>query len=751
MRKHFLLLMLTALLPFTAWAADPAVKTAPVAKSLTYNGVAQELVTAGVLADDAAEGTQLVYAVVNHGAAAPDNGAYAEAIPTKKDVLAGGYDVYYKTKVGAAFSDAKTINVTIAKADLMIKAKDKTTYYTGAAQGLEVEYGDFQADEDKSIFDADGLGTETQFPSVATTKTNAGTYTLKPAAGTVAPGNYNLVFVAGTLTIERAKLKIAVINPAAVTYGDANWNKTSWDVTIADPTDLLNIYVQNGLVDGEATYSTTALTAGNIAGKLKAKPAPDKTKLKITITRPDSPLPGTSTITVNGAEAEANYAIGEYVNGTYTINAKAITVTPDNNTKVYGEATDPALTYSTDVELSELSDAEKAQIVATRVAGENVGTYTITVSGPATLKGYTLTYNNETPGKFIITKRAVTITAKDQMLQTGQTIDNLDKTAVTKEGLVGKDDILLDWSFGAGVAGNLTPEKVLKMSVGHEADDTEDIANGIEIAVKAGEEYPNYAITLNFGKLTVLNLATALLLDDADDALTTKLAAANGKTRNVSFGSRALKTETWNVLVLPFATTVKEISEAFGYAVVDVLDQTASDGNIHLKLHMGAIAANTPFIVKNYEAVNLNLTGLYAGKKIEYVADGANVDANGNVFVADAAGNKFVGTYNATNVYGSSIQYMTGSGVFKSAGAYTEASPLALKPLRAYLDLSANANARPTIFIDEPDGTTTAINLVNAETEVNTNGMYDLNGRKIQGVPTQKGIYIVNGKKVVIK
>ena len=142
MRKHFLLLMLTALLPFTAWAADPAVKTAPVAKVLTYNGAAQKLVTAGVLADDAAEGTQLVYAVVNHGAAAPENAAYAEAIPTKKEVLAGGYDVYYKTKVGAAFSDAKTINVTIAKADLMIKAKDKTTYYTGAAQGLEVEYGD---------------------------------------------------------------------------------------------------------------------------------------------------------------------------------------------------------------------------------------------------------------------------------------------------------------------------------------------------------------------------------------------------------------------------------------------------------------------------------------------------------------------------------------------------------------------------------------------------------------------------------
>jgi hypothetical protein len=28
---------------------------------------------------------------------------------------------------------------------------------------------------------------------------------------------------------------------------------------------------------------------------------------------------------------------------------------------------------------------------------------------------------------------------------------------------------------------------------------------------------------------------------------------------------------------------------------------------------------------------------------------------------------------------------------------------------------------------------------------------YDLNGRKLQGKPTKKGLYIVNGRKVVVK
>ena len=28
---------------------------------------------------------------------------------------------------------------------------------------------------------------------------------------------------------------------------------------------------------------------------------------------------------------------------------------------------------------------------------------------------------------------------------------------------------------------------------------------------------------------------------------------------------------------------------------------------------------------------------------------------------------------------------------------------------------------------------------------------YDLNGRKLNGMPTKKGMYIMNGKKVVVK
>lgn len=56
----------------------------------------------------------------------------------------------------------------------------------------------------------------------------------------------------------------------------------------------------------------------------------------------------------------------------------------------------------------------------------------------------------------------------------------------------------------------------------------------------------------------------------------------------------------------------------------------------------------------------------------------------------------------------------------------------------------------PSLAIVYGDGGTTGINTVNAKME--TEGQYyDLNGRKLNAAPTQKGVYIINGKKAVIK
>ena len=65
---------------------------------------------------------------------------------------------------------------------------------------------------------------------------------------------------------------------------------------------------------------------------------------------------------------------------------------------------------------------------------------------------------------------------------------------------------------------------------------------------------------------------------------------------------------------------------------------------------------------------------------------------------------------------------------------------------KAWLSIS-NSNARTINLVFDETTKITNTNLTNL-----TNGdWYDLNGRKLQGMPTKKGVYILNGKKVVVK
>ena len=90
---------------------QPATVTkAPAAKTLTYNGEAQELVTAGE-----ATGGTMYYAVTTENTAPTDDNLYTTSIPAKTD--AGTYYVWYKA-VGDANhtnSEAKCITVTIGR------------------------------------------------------------------------------------------------------------------------------------------------------------------------------------------------------------------------------------------------------------------------------------------------------------------------------------------------------------------------------------------------------------------------------------------------------------------------------------------------------------------------------------------------------------------------------------------------------------------------------------------------------------
>ena len=67
-------------------------------------------------------------------------------------------------------------------------------------------------------------------------------------------------------------------------------------------------------------------------------------------------------------------------------------------------------------------------------------------------------------------------------------------------------------------------------------------------------------------------------------------------------------------------------------------------------------------------------------------------------------------------------------------------------------ELPSRITVRLVSSIGGGDEQTTAIGTLDTETgEIDFSGWYDMNGHKLSGKPTKKGIYINNGKKVVIK
>lgn len=170
--------------------------TAPTAKSLTYNGTAQELILAG-----STTGGMMEYKLGN-------DGAYGTAVPTA--INAGDYTVFYRVTGDDTYADAaeQSVSVTIEKATVTATAKSYEIYVNDKAPDLSAPV----AGEHYTLFGlaaADVLdGTavlsyrkdgQTVMPDV----TKAGAYDIVLSGITEpAGGNYQpIVLQAGTLTI----------------------------------------------------------------------------------------------------------------------------------------------------------------------------------------------------------------------------------------------------------------------------------------------------------------------------------------------------------------------------------------------------------------------------------------------------------------------------------------------------------------------------------------------------------------------
>ena len=384
--------------------------------------------------------------------------------------------------------------------------------------------------------------------------------------------------------------------------------------------------------------------------------------------------------------------------------------------------------------------------------------------------------NVEEEGQYVITPAELTITALDQTIQYKKETVLLD---ITEESVFFGNAKPTDKKYNVWVKGRqFTGESndiisQLGESLAYDAEEGVDLAQkvgtheeGIVFALTEEEIneskkgwLANYNITLDFGTLTVTGVDEITLDRDAVDneeegteSVATTLAAYNGAENMTVIlgGNRDLKADYWYTLVLPFETSVREISNAFGYAVVNVPNENNTDAGVvsfKLKVDAEKIPANTLILIKTDEAINLQDQ---IGKEAAVKFGGKTIDYNPEYYTSDAAGNEYHGVYENTELQEDGYWYLSG-GKFYNAGAYYRAYkvPVSISALGGYVYAVAGAAAR--ILVEEPDGSTTSINTITGETTNSADSWYSVGGMKLNAQPTQKGVYINNGKKVVIK
>ena len=724
-----------------------------------------------------------------------------------KVTLSGVATGNYKTPAGTTAEPAATATYTINKKTLYIKTKNQEKTYDGGAayapaanaahltfvgletgdaadyHGLVVSLGDgalagSTKGVDADVYPINVVDNPTEADNFA--HTNALRYNYTPQFGSL-----------GKLTIKQIEIEF-IANDITKSYGETDTyatatGKLATDV-VADP---LNAnynkagYVKQigALAAGQEikTKPTLKRTAGEAAGKYDLTPSGVVIRIPAATPNPEK-------------DVTKNYKI-TYTKGKFTISKGGFTIWADDKSSVFGSEKLDSLTATVDgipaTDVAKIKFNEGA-ITTNATATSNRGVYTITIDkSKIDFSAIEALYDVENvtvvPGNYTITPKALKIKAKDQARIVGQTV-----AAASPENIEFVTEGVSDDDKAAVIAGielafsTATPEVPVSgtaltttaASTGWNGTATVTTGTGVGVWVNgivikdhgyAASTTANYVLftaanptvladgaKADAGTLYVTDGATDLPLNRNTAAASAdlQLAAINGmagKIVNVIFTDDAtkhqFKAQKWNTMVLPFDITVADFSAMFGYAIVNTLNTTTTKYNeVHFTLNMGNIPANTPFIFKTADNKTIN-TKQFANVLIVK----PEVATDDNKVGVQADGCTFYGTYGRAFLRPDNDKTWINDVLATGANAdKTAANATYLYPYAAFLSLD---DPKARIFVEDFENGVTAIKELNVETmkAYAVDGWYTLNGVKLQSVPTEKGVYINNGKKVVIK
>ncbi len=338
-------------------------------------------------------------------------------------------------------------NLKVAKATLKITPNNISKIY---GQSVAFAGTEFTA---SGLVAGDRLDKVKLTTAASAASALVGTYNIQPSQEQgVGLGNYDIVYNAGVLTVNRAALTITADNSKKV-YGQAN---PAFTARYA------------GFVNGDGPASVF--------------------NLKVTSSAGNSSPAGTYPIAPSGAES-ANYVIS-FVNGQLTVDKAALTIVADNKSRAYGAAS-PAFTatYQGLILGDTATSVSGLSLTSVATSASAVGSYEI-VASKAVSSNYTIAYVS---GLLAVTKARLTISA-----------DNKTKTYGAA---------LPDWtpSFSGLVNGD-TAAVVSGLSLSSTATASSPVGS-YSIALTAGAA-GNYDIQLKAGSLTVTPATLTITADN---------------------------------------------------------------------------------------------------------------------------------------------------------------------------------------------------------------------------------------------
>lgn len=263
-----------------------------------------------------------------------------------------------------------------------------------------------------------------------------------------------------------------------------------------------------------------------------------------------------------------------------------------------------------------------------------------------------------------------------------------------------------------------------------ELKSTSEVTLTIHVASEGGNNYPG------FYEPQLLAMPMDVTLEDTKTYNEAPALVAN-VTLNRKLG------EKWNTIVLPFALNEAQVTEMFGEGAKVAAYKGSTVNGDHVTLNFEeqtSMEAQTPYMIK---------PGTNASKKVNGVV---LEPASGLKKVEDANHNgiDFVGNYTTGQTLQQNSFFISNNTFYRASGQET------MNAYRATFQVSTSTPAKimNTVFVGE-GGSVTAIDDVHVSPQGSFD-VYHINGMLVKKNAIDmngldKGIYIINGKKYVVK